>query len=173
MPPPRQGWRDLEELQAWQDAQSQASSHRRRCPATGTSVFEAWCEEKGHLAPLPDPLPEPFDLVATRPVRLDCTVCFEGRAYSVPFALVGQSVEVRGLAGRVQILRGTQIVATHPRHTRERVVLDPRHFEGEATAAVIAPPPLGKMGRRLSEIAQMAPEQRPLDLYAALAEVAR
>jgi hypothetical protein len=29
------------------------------------------------------------------------------------------------------------------------------------------------MGRRLQEIAAMAPEKRPLDLYAALAEVAR
>jgi hypothetical protein len=29
------------------------------------------------------------------------------------------------------------------------------------------------MGRRLAEIAAMEPQQRPLDLYAALAEVAR
>jgi hypothetical protein len=29
------------------------------------------------------------------------------------------------------------------------------------------------MGRRLQEIAAMKPEQRPMDLYAALAEVAR
>jgi hypothetical protein len=29
------------------------------------------------------------------------------------------------------------------------------------------------MGRRLEEIAAMVPERRPLDLYAALAEVAR
>ena len=38
---------------------------------------------------------------------------------------------------------------------------------------VLAPIPLGRMGRRLQEIADMAPEQRPVDLYAALAEVAR
>jgi hypothetical protein len=29
------------------------------------------------------------------------------------------------------------------------------------------------MGRRLAEIAAMAPERRPIDLYAALAQVAR
>ena len=33
--------------------------------------------------------------------------------------------------------------------------------------------PLGRMGRRLQEIAALPVEQRPLDLYAALAEVAR
>jgi hypothetical protein len=38
---------------------------------------------------------------------------------------------------------------------------------------VLAPIPLGRMGRRLAEIAAMVPQRRPLDLYAALAEVAR
>jgi hypothetical protein len=38
---------------------------------------------------------------------------------------------------------------------------------------VLPPTPLGRMGRRLQEIALMPPEQRPLDIYAALAEVAR
>jgi hypothetical protein len=32
-------------------------------------------------------------------------VSFEGRRYSVPFRFVRQEVEVRGLAGRVQILK--------------------------------------------------------------------
>ena len=52
-------------------------------------------------------------------------------------------------------------------------MIDPAHYEGESTDTVRAPMPLGKMGRRLQEIAAMAPEERPLDLYAALAEVAR
>ncbi len=42
-----------------------------------------------------------------------------------------------------------------------------------STEEVIAPPPLGRMGERLQQLAALAPEQRPLDLYAALAEVAR
>jgi len=32
----------LAELQAWTDAQVEASAKRRTCPATGTSVWEAW-----------------------------------------------------------------------------------------------------------------------------------
>ncbi len=72
-----------------------------------------------------------------------------------------------------QILAEGQVIATHPRHTEARLVLDPTHFEGPSTETVIAPPPLGRMGARLQQLAALPPEQRPLDLYAALAEVAR
>ena len=41
-------------------------------------------------------LPQPFDHVATRPVGSDALVHFEGRQYSVPFAYLGQHVEIRG-----------------------------------------------------------------------------
>jgi hypothetical protein len=165
-------WDSLEELQAATDREQLLSARRRICPATGTSVEEAFAIEQPHLAPLPI-LPEPFDLVGTRTVAIDCMIPFEGRAYSVPFVHVGQPVEVRGCAGRVQILAGGQIVAEHRRHTRERVVIDPRHFEGAASGRVLPPPPLGRMGRRLLEIQAMAPEKRPIDLYASLAEAAR
>lgn len=165
-------WTDLAELQQWTDERVLASAHRRRCSATGTSVFEAWQAEQAHLGELPD-LPEPFDLVATRRVTDDCLVCFEGRRYSVPFHLIGRTVEVRGVTGRVRVLFDTTLVAEHRRHTRELLVIDPSHYEGEATEAVLPPTPLGRMGRRLQEIALLAPERRPLDLYAALAEVAR
>jgi transposase len=165
-------WSDLAELQEWTDARMLSSAQRRRCPSTGTSVFDAWQAELPHLGELPI-LPEPFDLVATRRVTDDCLVSFEGRRYSVPFRLLGRTVEVRGCAGGVQILYDTQVVAVHRRHTRELLVIDPAHYEGEPTERVLPPTPLGRMGRRLQEIALLAPERRPLDLYAALAEVAR
>jgi transposase len=165
-------WTDLAELQEWTDERMLSSAHRRRCPATGTSVFDAWQAELPHLGELPI-LPEPFDLIATRRVAEDCLVSFEGRRYSVPFHLLGRTVEVRGCAGRVQVLCDAEIVAVHARHTRELLVIDPAHYEGEATEHVLPPTPLGRMGRRLQEIAMLAPERRPLDLYAALAEVAR
>jgi transposase len=165
-------WDTLEVLQAWSDEKEFESARRRTCPATGTSVIAAWEAEKRALSPLPL-LPEPFDLVATRPVGMDCMVTFEGRSYSVPFQLVGRRVEVRGCSGRIQVLFGAEIVAVHERHTPERIVIDPRHFEGESTDRVLAPIPLGRMGRRLAEIAAMPPQRRPLDLYAELAGVAR
>lgn len=171
--PTRRHWEHLEELQAWTDTRTEESARRRICPATGTSVYEAWLAERDHLTPLPMALPEPFDLVVTATVEKDCTVPLEGRRYSVPFRLVGQRVEVRGCARTVQVLYRAAVVASHARHTRERIVLDSSHYEGPSTPKVLAPVPLGKMGRRLAEIAAMEPQKRPVDLYAALAEVAR
>jgi len=170
--PTREHWRDLGQLQAWTDEAMRVDARRRRCPATGTSVMSAWEAERALLAPLPS-LPEPFDAVATRPVGIDALVSFEGRQYSVPFALVGSRVEVRGCAGEVRIVHAGAVVAVHERHSARRLVIDSGHYDGPSTATVIAPAPLGRMGRRLEEIARMAVAHRPVDLYAALAEAAR
>jgi len=171
--PSRRGYDSLEELQVDSDAKRIAWAKRAKCPSTGRSVYDSWMEEREHLAPLPDVLPEPFDLVVTRPVHTDCTVHFEGRQYPVPFRYVGRRVEVRGCAGRVQIVCDEEVVREHPRHTDELVLSDPSCYEGESTDRVQAPPPLGRMGRKLEELYATPVEQRPLDLYAALAEVAR
>lgn len=165
-------WNSLEELQEWTDERQQVRWAKRTCPATGTSVAEAYRLELPLLSPV-DALPEPFDLTVTRRVNRDCTVQFEGRAYSVPFQHVGRQVEIRGCSRNVVILSGAITIATHPRGTSERILLDQAHFQGEATPSVLPPQPLGRMGRKLQEIYELAPEARPVDLYVALAEVAR
>jgi len=162
----------LAELQQHTDAQLAASDGQRVCPATGRSVQQSFAAEQRLLRPLPV-LPEPFELALTRTVQRDCTIHFEGRVYSVPFVLCGRSVEVRGCGGVVQVWHDGQVVAEHPRQTPERLLLDPAHYEGDGDDRVMPPVPLGRMGRRLQEILEMPVEQRPLDLYAALAEVAR
>jgi hypothetical protein len=171
--PRRRRWRDLAELQSETDAAVQRSASRRICPATGLSVWESFVAEQTNLQPLPELLPDPFDLVAQRRVAVDSTVQFEGRTYSVPFRFADQVVEVRGCASTVQVWTEGQIVASHARHTRSRILLDPAHYAGPDTERIQAPVPLGRMGRRLEEIAAMVPERRPIDLYAALAGVAR
>jgi transposase len=163
----------LAELQQWTDARIEILSHERRCPATGSSVSQAWTEERARLTRVPETLPEPFDLVATRQVSLDGLVSFEGRQYSVPFQRIGQRVEVRGTAGQVQILKACEVVATHPRGTPARLVIDQAHYDGSSTEHVLAPPPLGRLGARIQELAQAPVAHRSIDLYAALAEVAR
>jgi transposase len=142
-------WRDLDELQAFSDQHAEAEAHRLRCVATGASVYETWQVERRLLTPLPSPLFEPFDLVATRKVSIDALVPFEGRHYSVPFVFARLYVEVHGCAETVQILHEAQIIAIHPRHTDERLVIDPRHYEGASTERVQAPVPLGRLGRRM------------------------
>jgi transposase len=166
-------FRDLAELQAWTDARVAARAAERRCPATGTTVAEAWAEERHLLTPLPETAPEPFDLIAARVVGRDGLVAFEGRQYSVPFRLVGESVEVRGIAGAVQVLKDCAVVACHPRGTARRLVIDQWHYDGPSSERVIAPPPLGRMGARIQELATLPVARRSIELYAALAEVAR
>jgi transposase len=171
--PRRRVWDSLEELQAATDMAVRRSAERRLCPATGESVWASYEAERRHLGPLPFPLPEPFDLVRRRRVGVDATVRFEGRTYSVPFRLAEREVEARGCARVVQVWADGRVVAEHPRHTRTRILVDPAHYDGPGDARVVAPVPLGRMGRRLQEILALVPEKRPLDLYAALAEVAR
>lgn len=171
--PRREVFDSLEALQAATDARLEERAGRLRCPTTGTSIAEAWEQERRLLTPLPETLAEPFDVVVRRPVGIDCLVSFEGRQYSVPFRFVGQEVEVRGLAGRVQILKDAAVVAVHARHTAQLILRDEAHYEGEDTTSVRAPTPLGRMGRRLAEIAASNVQHRSLDLYARLAEVAR
>ena len=109
---------DLAELQAWTDGRVAARAAERRCPATGTSVAEAWARERPLLTPLPETAPEPFDVVVARTVGRDGLVAFEGRQYSVPFPLVGETVEVRGIAGAVQVLKACRVVALPPPRDR-------------------------------------------------------
>lgn len=91
----------FEDLQVWVDARLEERAHHLRCPATSTSVAEAWEQERRLLTPLPEMLPEPFDIVVRRPVGPDCMVNFEGRQYSVSFRFVraGRSRFVASPAG--------------------------------------------------------------------------
>jgi hypothetical protein len=135
----------------------------------------AWEAEKPFSRPLPGWLTEPFDLVKPASVHKDCTVHFEGRSSAVPFLVAGCAVEVRGCSGCVQILdpQTATVLISYPRHTQQRILIDPTCYEGPGTAEVLSPKPQGRMARKLQEIAALPVERRPVDLYAALAEVAR
>ena len=98
---------------------------------------------------------------------------FEGRRYSVPFSFVRQEVEVRGLANRVLFMKNCEAIANHPRGTEALIIIDEAHFEGHGGGLVLPPLPLGRMGRRLQEIARLPVQQRSIEIYAQLAEVAR
>jgi transposase len=171
--PSDRSWSDLAELQAWTDAKLADRAAKLICPATGESVVDAWDKERILLTALPETLPEPFDIVVMRQVGVDALVAFEARQYSVPFSHIGSRVEVRGCARSVQIYKDCALIASHPRGTPARLIIDQGHYDGQGTSRVAAPPPLGRMGTRMLEIASAPVARRSIDYYAALAEVAR
>jgi transposase len=163
----------LEELQGWTDERLDRWTRRAICPATGTRVAQAWEAERPLLRPLPATMPEPFDVVVSRPVGKDLMIHFEGRQYAVPFRLVGRRVEVRGLAGRVEIRFEGAVVRTYRRGTPERILIDATCYDGEKTEHALPPPPLGRMGQRIAEIAAQGVATRSIEIYERLMEVAR
>jgi hypothetical protein len=134
-------------------------------------VAEALARECLLVQPLPD-LHEPFDCVVARRVSRDCLVSFEGRRYSLPFRWLGRLVEVRGTAQHVVIYADGAEVARHPRHTARRLLVEPAHYEGPSSDAVLAPPPLGARGRlQLATWSTLPdPGRRPLAAYVTLVE---
>lgn len=177
-------WPGLEDLQGALDERADRLLDELTCPVTGTSVREALRAERLVLQPVPS-LEEPFDVVVSRPVYRDCLVSFEGRRYSVPFVWAGRQVEVFGLHAHVSIRAEGAEVARWPRHTLERLLIDPAHFEGEDTARVLRPTPLGMRarlqlaglsgasGRAWPALPDPASLVRPIDQYAAVVEVLR
>lgn len=164
----------LEALQDWMDQQAQRRGRTRSCPVTGTSVEEAWKAEKTLLQMLPPHADAPFDVCVMRKVSRDCLVHFEGRQYAVPFAYTLQEVEVRGLAETVLILdsrTGSELMR-YARRTPERLLIDSRCYEGERTATVLPPVPLGALAQRIADLQVDQVERRSVDWYAELAEVA-
>jgi transposase len=170
----RERFNSLEHLQQYTDQRMIADANTRQCPVTGKSVAATWEDEKRLLRPLPATLPEPFDLIRQCPVHKDSTIRFEGRTYAVPFEYAYQAVEVRGASGVVQIVdrQSGAVVKQYPRHTDERLLVDQACYEGPSTALVAAPRPLGRIARRLEELATQGAPMRSIDFYAALASAA-
>ena len=172
----RRDWTSLEGLQSALDERSEDLNARRRCPTTGTSVAEAHSLERRLLRELPA-IQEPFDCVVARRVSRDCLVSFEGRRYSVPFAWVGRTVEVRGTARHVVAYGSGVEIARHVRRTESRLVLVDEHYEGSSTSAVLAPTPLGARAReqlaaRLWTLEAIEGVARPVSRYAEMVDAA-
>lgn len=94
--PHREVFDSLAALQAATDARLAERATRLRCPVTGTTIADAWAQERRLLTGLPAPLPDPFDVVVRRRVGLDCMIAFEGRQYSAPFRFVGRRSRCAG-----------------------------------------------------------------------------
>lgn len=158
---------DLESLQRATDERVVQRARQLVCPRTGTSILEAWHQEQLALAPVPETLPHPFDVEVTRTVGDDCLVAFEGRQYSVGFEHAGRMMRVRGCGDTVEVLGGLKVVKRYPRGTASRLLVDQADDDGESTDEVIAPMPLGELGRRIVLERSWEAPRRAIEHYAA------
>ena len=140
------------------------------------ALFQA--VEQQALLPLPA---DPFELVETKRVKLhpDCHVVIDGSYYSAPYPHIGEELEAYIFERVVQLFRGVDLVATHPRaqgkgewHTRledypphkaEYLIQTPAWCRKLATQ--IGPSTLGVVEQLLAE--------RPLDRLRAVQAILR
>ena len=122
-------------------------------------------EEAQALAPLNGrpPFGQVRELV--RRVQADCAVAVDANSYSVPWRLIGESVQVTVCGGQVRVAHAGQEVAVHAETTgRRQRIVDPTHFHGVAgvarpIAAVMpaaSTPPQPALLRPLAEYEQAA-----------------
>jgi hypothetical protein len=93
-------------------------------------------------------------------VQADCAVAVDGNSYSVPWRLIGESVQVTVCGGQVRVAHAGQEVAVHGETTgRRQRIVDATYFHGVAgvarpVAAVMpaasAPPPQPTLLRPLA-----------------------
>jgi hypothetical protein len=135
---------------------------RRVHGTTGEAPIVRFALESGALRPLGGraPFGQLRDLV--RKVRPDCAIDLDTNSYSVPWRLVGETVSVVVLAGRVVVRHAGEVVADHPVcEGRRQRITDRAHFVGVAGAgpireAPIAPSPPPALLRSLAEYEAVA-----------------
>jgi transposase len=124
---------------------------------TGELPLVRFADEAGALRPLGGraPFGQLRDLI--RKVRPDCAIDLDTNSYSVPWRLVGETVQVVVLAGRVIVRHAAEVVADHPMcEGRRQRVIDRAHLAGlvgtgSFRAATSPPMPSPALLRPLSE----------------------
>jgi len=107
---------------------------------------ELFAAEQPHLLPLPLHVPEVYQL-STRIVDAEGYVNVNRIRYSVPYQLIGRTLEVRETLDRVDIYAGPRRIATHMR------------TYGEADTRITDPAHRPPRGQGLSRRPQAAPEE--------------
>lgn len=124
---------------------------------TGELPLVRFADEAAALRPLGGraPFGQLRDLI--RKVRPDCAIDLDTNSYSVPWRLVGETVQVVVLAGRVIVRHAGEVVADHPMcDGRRQRVVDRAHLAGlvgtgSFRAATSPPMPSPALLRPLAE----------------------
>jgi transposase len=123
---PLRTFTSLADLQAQHDAWAAEVAFARRLRRTGTTVAGGWAVERGHLGPLPDPLPDTDLHLEARAVKGWVRVL--SADYSVPPAYTERHIGIRVTPTLVRLSSEGTLVAVHPRSfVPADVVLDPAH----------------------------------------------
>lgn len=116
----------LDDLQGQHDTWSSEVAFARRLRRTGTTVAGGWAVEKGHLAALPDPVPDTDLHLEARAVKGWVRVL--SADYSVPPAYAERHIGIRVTPSAVHLASEGAPIATHQRSfVPADVVLDPAH----------------------------------------------
>jgi transposase len=119
--------RDYAQLNAWlrerclQDDQRQVNRQPQ-------SIGAMWAEEQPYLRSLPT---TDYAGYISREVKLNPygQVTFETNRYSVPADKAQKQLTLRAYPFRIEILKGTEIIATHQRsYERQQDILNPLHY---------------------------------------------
>ena len=123
-------------LEAHLDRWMREVADQRVHGTTGVAPAERFAQEAGALRPLGAraPFGQLRDLV--RKVQADCAIDLDTNSYSVPWRLIGESVQVVVLGGRVIVRHAGEVVADHAlcRGRRQRIV-ERAHLAGVVGAA--------------------------------------
>ena len=100
-------------FEAHLDRWTREVADRREHDTTGVAPVERFATEARALRPLSGraPFGQLRDLI--RKVQADCAIDLDTNSYSVPWRLIGESVQVVVLAGRVIIRHAGQVVGDH------------------------------------------------------------
>ncbi|HEX6001234.1 MAG TPA: IS21 family transposase [Hyphomicrobiaceae bacterium] len=127
-------WEAMEaHLAQWEREIANARVHA----TTGETPAERFARaEAAALKPLAGRPPFRSCRILARRVKNDCVVEVDGNAYSVPWRLIGETVEVTVAAGQVRVRHGSREVAVHAAASGKRQrVIDAAHLEGVAGGA--------------------------------------
>jgi transposase len=92
------------------------------------TIGERFLQERERALSLPE---HPFDACIVQPAKVDKyqMARFDNNRYSVPRCAAFQAVTVKGYVDRVEVVLGSQVIATHPRsYGQHEQILDPRHY---------------------------------------------
>jgi transposase len=123
---PLRTFASLADLQAQHDTWAAEVAFARRLRRTGTTVAGGWAVERGHLGPLPEPLPDTDLHLEARAVKGWVRVL--SADYSVPPPFADRHIGIRVSPTTVQLSSEGREIAVHARSfVPADVVLDPAH----------------------------------------------